>query len=47
MISLDNVFTIPVTLLGRTVGYLSSQQESVLAGAMVLACDLDVALLDS
>lgn len=46
VISLDNVVTIPVDLLGRTVGYLTSEQESVLARAMVLAYDLDIALLE-
>lgn len=47
VVSLDNVVTIPVGLLGRTVGFLSSHQEELLAKAVVLAYDLDVALLDT
>ena len=46
VVALDNVITIPVTLLGRSVGYLSAQQESELARAVVLAFDLDVPLLE-
>ena len=46
VISLDNVVTIPVDLLGRTVGYLTPEQESVLARSVVLAYDLDIALLE-
>ena len=42
--SLDNVLTVPAALLGRTVGYLSAEQETVLARAVVLAYDLDVHL---
>ena len=42
MISLDNVVTIPANLLGRTVGFLSSEQEMLLAKAIVLAYDLDI-----
>ena len=44
-ISLDNVVTIPVALLGRAVGVLSDAQERQLAVAAVLAFDLDVPLL--
>ena len=47
VISLDNVVTIPTSLLGRTVGFLDSEQEALLARAVVLAYDLDIALLDS
>ena len=47
VISVDNVVTIPVAALGRTVGYLSSEQDSLLARAIVLAYDLDIALMDS
>lgn len=47
VISLDNAVTIPVSLLGRTVGNLTSEQDSLLARAVVLAYDLDVALRDS
>ena len=47
VISLDNVVTIPVSLLGRTVGFLSADQEAQLARAVVLAYDLDIGLLDT
>jgi mRNA interferase MazF len=47
VISLDNVVTIPTDLLGRTVGFLTSEQEVLLARAVVLAYDLEVALLDT
>ncbi|MGC3993742.1 MAG: type II toxin-antitoxin system PemK/MazF family toxin [Propionicimonas sp.] len=43
VISLDNVVTIPVRLLGRDIGVLTAAQEVVLARAIVLAYDLDVA----
>ncbi|WP_163541850.1 type II toxin-antitoxin system PemK/MazF family toxin [Occultella kanbiaonis] len=46
VVSLDNVVTIPVDLLGRTLGYLSQDQERLLARAAVLAYDLDLPLLD-
>lgn len=46
-ISLDNVVTIPATLLGRTIGFLTSDQEMLLAKAIVLAYNLDIALLDT
>lgn len=45
VVSIDNVVTVPVELLGRTVGYLTPGQEAALARAVVLAYDLDVALL--
>lgn len=45
-VSLDHVLTVPVDALGRTLGYLSSEQEAQLARAVVLAYDLDIALLD-
>ncbi len=45
-VSLDNVLTVPAHLVGRTVGYLSREQEIQLARAVVLAYDLEVALLD-
>ncbi|MDO5504061.1 MAG: type II toxin-antitoxin system PemK/MazF family toxin [Actinomycetia bacterium] len=44
-VSLDNVLTVPVSALGRTIGYLSDLQEAQLARAVVLAYDLDLALL--
>ena len=47
VISLDNVVTIPADLLGRSVGFLTSEQEALLAKAVVLAYDLDIALLDT
>jgi len=46
VIALDNVITVPVTALGRTVGYLNRAQELELARAVVLAYDLDLPLLD-
>ncbi len=45
-VSLDNVLTVPVDALGRTVGHLSGDQEAQPARAVVLAHDLEVALLD-
>jgi mRNA interferase MazF len=44
-IALDNVVTLPAELLGRTLGYLSREQEAQLARAVVLAYDLDIPLL--
>lgn len=44
-ISLDNVVTIPAALLGRTLGFLSEEQERQLARAVILAFDLDLPLL--
>ena len=44
-ISLDNVVTIPAALLGRTVGFLTHEQERQLAHAVVIAFDLEVPLL--
>ncbi|GAB2768579.1 type II toxin-antitoxin system toxin endoribonuclease MazF3 [Nocardioides salsibiostraticola] len=46
VVALDNVITVPVNLLGRTVGYLSAEQESQLARAVVLAYDLELPLLE-
>jgi mRNA interferase MazF len=46
VISLDNVLTVPVNTLGRTVGYLRAEQEAQLARAVVLAYDLEVPLLE-
>ena len=45
VVALDNVITVPVNLLGRTVGYLRAEQVAQLARAMVLAYDLDLPLL--
>ncbi|MDO5535018.1 MAG: type II toxin-antitoxin system PemK/MazF family toxin, partial [Propionibacteriaceae bacterium] len=44
VVSMDNVVTIPAQLLGRTVGDLAPEQESLLARAIVLAYDLDIPL---
>ena len=46
VVSLDNVLTVPVSTLGRTVGYLRAEQEAQLARAVVLAYDLEVPLLE-
>lgn len=43
-VSIDNVLTIPVSALGRTIGYLSEKQETQLATAVMLAFDLDFSL---
>lgn len=45
-VALDNVVTVPVELLGRTVGYLNAEQEAELARAVILAFDLELPLLD-
>ena len=47
VISLDNVVTVPVNLLGRTVGFLTSEQEKLLTRSIILAYDLQIALLDT
>jgi mRNA interferase MazF len=44
-ISLDNVITVPVGRLGRTVGFLTAEQETALARAVVVTYDLDLPLL--
>ena len=46
VVALDNVLSVPVNLLGRTVGYLNAEQETQLAHAVVLAYDLEIPLLD-
>ncbi|HYO17236.1 MAG TPA: type II toxin-antitoxin system PemK/MazF family toxin [Dermatophilaceae bacterium] len=45
VISLDHVVTVPVDLLGRTIGFLTGDQEARLAKAIVLAYDLGIPLL--
>jgi mRNA interferase MazF len=45
-VSLDNVITVSKSLLGRTVGYLTAEQEVQLTRAVVLAYDLEVPLLE-
>ncbi len=44
-VSLDNVLTVPVTSLGRTIGYLTTAQEAQVARAVVLAYDLEIPIL--
>lgn len=44
-ISIDNTITIPVSALGRTLGYLSESQEAHLARAVILAFDLDALVM--
>jgi mRNA interferase MazF len=44
VISVDNVMTIPTRLLGRIIGFLGAEQETLLAKAVVLAYDLDLPL---
>lgn len=46
VVALDNVITVPRSLLGRTVGYLTAEQEAQLTRAAVLAYDLEVPLLE-
>lgn len=46
VVSLDNVLTVPVNTLGRTVGHLHAEQEAQLARAVVLAYDLEIPLLE-
>lgn len=43
--SLDNVVTIPTSLLGRTIGFLRPDQARTLAVAMVFADDLELSVL--
>lgn len=45
VVALDDVVTVSVNLLGRTVGYLNAEQEMQLARAVVLAYDLEIPLL--
>lgn len=45
VVALDNVITVPMNLLGRTVGHLNAEQEAQLARAVVLAYDLELPLL--
>jgi mRNA interferase MazF len=46
VVALDNVLTVPVNLLGRTVGYLKAEQEAQLSRAVVMAYDLELPLLE-
>lgn len=45
-VSLDNVMTIPASLLGRAVGFLRLVQERDLAVAMVFAYNLEISILE-
>ena len=42
--AVDNTTTIPVAALGRVVGYLTADQERLLAGAIIRAFDLEAPL---
>ena len=44
-VALDNVVTVPTTLLERTIGHLTAAQELELGRAVVLAYDLELPLL--
>lgn len=44
-VALDNVVTVPTALLGRTIGFLSREQEAPLARAVILAYDLEIPLI--
>lgn len=44
-VALDNVLTVPASVLGRLVGYLDAEQERALAVAVVRTYDLDIPLL--
>lgn len=46
VVALHNVITVPVNVLGRTIGYLKAEQESQLSRAVVLAYDLELPLLE-
>ncbi|HEV8056702.1 MAG TPA: type II toxin-antitoxin system PemK/MazF family toxin [Nocardioidaceae bacterium] len=41
VISCDNIVTVPVSALGRQLGFLLTRQESVLTAAIHAAFDLD------
>lgn len=43
-VSIDNTLTVSVSVLGRTIGYLTEAQEKQLACAVILAFDLRAAL---
>lgn len=46
VISLDNLLTVPVNTLGRTLGFLHADQEARLAHAAILAYNLELPLLE-
>jgi mRNA interferase MazF len=41
VVSCDNIVTVPVSALGRQLGFLLSEQETALADAIRAAFDLD------
>lgn len=41
VVSLDNIVTVPVTALGRQLGFLLDDQEAALSAAVRAAFDLD------
>jgi mRNA interferase MazF len=41
VVSLDNIVTVPVTALGRQIGFLLPAQENELTAAIQAAFDLD------
>lgn len=43
-VSLDNVVTVPKSVVGRVVGYLLPHQEQSLARAVAVAYDLELSL---
>lgn len=45
VVSLDSTMTIPAAALGRVVGYLTDQQERILANAIICAFNLDAPML--
>jgi mRNA interferase MazF len=42
VVALDNVITVPVHLLGRTIGYLNDAQEAHLSRVVALTYDLEL-----
>lgn len=45
VVSLDNIITIPNSLLGKKIGFLTETQEAELANAITLAFDLELPLV--
>lgn len=41
VVSCDNIVTVPVSALGRQLGFLLAEQETALTGAIRAAFDLD------
>lgn len=42
VVNLDNITTVPLSSLGRQVGFLFDDQEEALTAALIAAFDLDV-----